>query len=133
MPLDTPPPTYLHPSQVPKFVRILYPNGKYNDFPTCEEAEEHVKSTRWEFFWDRQHFRETVASETMGRSWGELEIDTDGNSRDFLQEMERAGYFNVGFHYYPEGSDNDDPNAARTARDLPSDGGEPKTEDAAIW
>jgi hypothetical protein len=109
MPLNAPPPRYLHPSQIPTFVRVVFPNGSTYDADTCEEMENYIKSLRWEFFWDHQHFRETVSKETLERSWGELEIDTDGTSRDFLQEMERAGYFTLGLHFEPKENNAHDP------------------------
>lgn len=102
MPLNAPPPIYVYPSQIPKFVTILFHNGTRHRFDTAEQAEDYVKSLRWEHFWDHQHFREVVASETYERSWGDIELDTDGTSRDFLQEMERADYFTVGFHFVDE-------------------------------
>jgi hypothetical protein len=101
MPLNAPPPIYVHPAQVPKYVTVIFPSGQRHQTDTCEEMEDFIRQSyaAFEFYWDSQHFRECLARRIAERTWGEIEIDTDGTSRDFLQEMERAGLFSLGLHY----------------------------------
>lgn len=101
MPLNAPPPRVTHPSQVPKYVSVKFPFGAYHRADTCEEAEEYVKSVlcAWDTLWDHQHFRDILAGRALVNSFGEIEMDTDGSSRDFLFECERAGFLTFALHY----------------------------------
>jgi hypothetical protein len=46
------------------------------------------------------HFRMKMAERALDWSW--TEIDIDGTATDFLQELERAQFFTVGFHHNKE-------------------------------
>lgn len=82
---------------VPSFIRVIWPNGAVRETNTAEEMEDVIQSAQWDFFWDRTHFRQVMASRAL--AWSLVEIDIDGSSTDFLQELERAQLIIVGFHY----------------------------------
>lgn len=86
-----------HPINVPSRVRIRFYNASPRDYPTFEEAEQAIRASQWNTYWDQEHFRQDMADRAL--AWSGVEMDIDGTSKDFLYEMERAQLLTMSLFY----------------------------------
>lgn len=74
-------------------VGVKWPNGSKDTAETWEELEEGLRKKQWVEYTGQAAFRNELAVRAL--RWSRTEIETDGNSRDFFYELERAGMLTV--------------------------------------
>ena len=70
-------------------VGCRWPDGRVTKADSFEELEQYIRENQWTKHADHKIFRDEMADRAM--IWTGVEIDVDGESKDFLMELERAG------------------------------------------
>lgn len=80
-------------------IKVIFPDNRRIEGETPEEVEEQIRKMQWDQHETQEEFREEMGRRAL--EWSGVEIDTDGNSLDFLMELERGQILTLALIYSP--------------------------------